>query len=280
MINDYNESRVIGMYLNDAMSANQISKLLKCDVHKITKTLKRNGIPLRPNRKYSVDECFFDVIDTEIKAYILGFLYADGYNGISKGTISLSLQEDDFEILERIRCEIKSEKPLEYIDYSNKHNFGYSYKNQYRLLIHSMQMCKSLENIGMVSNKSLVLKYPDIKDDLSRHFIRGYFDGDGSIYRQIKNENNHAITVTITSTSDFCNTLYKICEKQIRLKSHIYDSSCHNGVTKVFTLSGRNVSRKFLDWIYTESNIRMDRKYNRYLEYFYGGKNNIESEIA
>jgi hypothetical protein len=32
------------------------------------------------NAKYSVDDCFFKTIDTEQKAYILGFIYADGYN--------------------------------------------------------------------------------------------------------------------------------------------------------------------------------------------------------
>lgn len=80
-------------------------------------------------RKYQLDEHYFDSIDTPNKAYILGFLHSDGSNFPDKSTISLSLQEEDIDILERIRKELKSEKPLEFLDYSNKHDFGYTYKN-------------------------------------------------------------------------------------------------------------------------------------------------------
>ncbi len=180
----------------------------------------------------------------------------------------MSLQEEDRDILEKIRIELKSDKPLEFLDYSNKHDFGYSYKNQYRLLFFSSHMCATLKSIGMVPNKSLVLKFPDIPEHLFSHFIRGYYDGDGSIYRHIKTENNKPITITITSTNDFCQSIKEICENTLDLHPSIYDASCHNGVTKVLTFSGRNICKKFLDWLYADADLFLQRKYDRYVEYY------------
>ncbi len=101
------------------------------------------------------------------------------------------------------------------------------------------------------------------------------YDGDGSVYMQCKNENNHAVTVTITATENFCIGLKNAVEKTLGISCHIYDASCHNGITRVFTLSGRNVAKIFLDWIYENPIIYMQRKYDRYLEYY-----NINNSLA
>lgn len=72
---------------------------------RVSKFLKENNINIRTadvyNRKYTLNENYFDIIDTPNKAYILGFLYADGSNTESKCTISMSLQEEDGYILEK-----------------------------------------------------------------------------------------------------------------------------------------------------------------------------------
>ena len=163
-------------------------------------------------RRYNLNETYFDNIDTPEKAYILGLFYSDGSINMSKSTIALSLQEEDRDLLEKIRIMIGSDKPLEYLDYSNKHDFGYSYKNQYRLLFFSSYMCMSLVDKGVIQNKSLKITFPNwIDKTLIPHFVRGVFDGDGSICQQIKNENNHAILLTITATESFCNSLKIIC---------------------------------------------------------------------
>lgn len=191
----------------------------------------------------------------------------------------MSLQEDDMDILEKIRIAIGSEKPLEYLDYSDKNDFGYTYKNQYRLLIFNKHMCDTLSNIGMTPNKSLNLNFPNIDPQLYPHFIRGYFDGDGSVYRTIKNDNNHRVSVTITSTEQFCNKLVEISKEYIGIQTHCYDASCHNGITKVFTIGGRNLSKQFLDWIYQDANLFLQRKYDRYVEY-YNLQNSVNKSLV
>lgn len=262
---------IVDMYLN-GMSSVKIGKKYNVGHKCILKALRKRNIkidPTRFTRKYSIDESFFDIIDTEQKAYILGFLYSDGSINLSKGTIALSLQEEDKAILEQIRNELHSKKPLEYINNSNKHDFGYSYKNQYRLLVFNTHICKELENKGVIQNKSLKITFPNwLREDLIPHFVRGVYDGDGSIYRSIKSEKNHAIMVTITATENFCMSLRKICNETIGIDPKIYDASCHNGITKVFTISGRNIAKTFLDWIYEDATIYMERKYKRYLDYY------------
>lgn len=268
-----NETKDIIVQYLSGMSSVKIGKRYNVGHKVILRVLHENNIEVnnsRLHRKYKLNENYFDVIDTQNKAYILGFLYADGNNGINKSTISLCLQEEDMDILEKIRLEIGSEKPLLYLDKSNKHDFGYDYKNQYGLYMFSKHMCESLCDKGVVPNKSLITTFPDfLPNHLLSHFIRGVYDGDGSIYRTVKNEKNHAVSVTITATESFCQSLQSVVKEQINLNSKIYDASCHNGITKVFTLSGRNLSKSFLDWIYKDAELYLQRKYDRYMEYYF-----------
>ena len=268
LLPDVEKDYICENYLKGA-SCVELSKHYGINHHPILSVLEERGIQrdrTLSTRKYSVDEHFFDAIDTQEKAYVLGLLYADGCNYEKKTTVSISLQEEDRELLEKVRKELKSKKPLEFIDYSNKHDFGYTYKNQYRLLVFSKHMCEALRDKGVVPNKSLVLEFPDWLDpDLYSHFIRGYFDGDGTVGKY-----NNCVSASITSTNNFCERVKEICENVIGVKAKIYDSSCHNGITKQLCVcGGKNLIKKFLDWMYTDANIYIERKYNRYIEYFY-----------
>lgn len=275
---EYQKELVVRLY-EELGSSVDVGKLFNVGHKVITKILEEKGIKrtAAKKRQYKINEHYFDNIDTPNKAYILGFLYADGNNCKKKCTITMSLEERDKDILERIRNEIGSERPLEFLDYSNKHDFGYTYKNQYRLLLFSAHMCKALESYGMIPNKSLVLTFPEIKEDLLSHFIRGYFDGDGCIC-QGKKETN--FLVSITSTYDFCITLKEIIEKYVGINCHIYDASNHNGITKVFTTSGRLQVKALLDWLYKDADLYLERKYNRYIQYFYNDTENINNALS
>lgn len=237
---------------------------------KIAKILDEYNIPRTGvgRRKYYLNESYFENIDTPNKAYILGLLYADGSNNISKYTVSISLEEKDKHILESIRKELNYNKELEYIDYSNKHDFGYSYKNQYRLLFFSKKLCNDLNDKGMFSNKSLILKFPNwLDNNLKRHFIRGYFDGDGSYCPHITENGKFQPLITFTSTNDFCKDLQKYLIESLNIPcGNIYDASCHNGITKVLSFSGRLQVKTFLDWLYRDADLYLYRKYNKYIE--------------
>lgn len=260
---------IIQSYLNGESSV-QIGKRYNTTHKPILKLLKRNGVYVdklakRFHRQYALNEDYFDNIDTQDKAYILGFFFADGNNNPSKQTISMALQEEDKEILEKIRNAIGSEKPLDYLDYTRKHDFGYTYKNQWRLNLFSKKFCEDLIRHGMIPNKSLILEFPNIDEALYPHFIRGYFDGDGSI---CKTKCNGAC-LTITSTNKFCVKLKDIVLNQLGIDGVIRDASNHNDITKVYSLTNSITIKMFLDWLYTDANLFLQRKYDRYQQYFY-----------
>ena len=222
------------------------------------------------NRKYTLNEHYFDNINTPNKAYILGFLYADGNVYSPKSTIRLALHEDDKEILEKINNEIGSNHKLKY-SVSKDRGDGYNYCNTYAVEVYSTHMCKVLNDLGCMDNKSLKLKYPTfLSDELHRHFIRGYFDGDGSFCNHKSKKNGRQPLITITSTNDFCIECQRIIRELINIPcGNIYDASCHNGITKVLSFSGGNQVKIFLDWLYEDAELYLKRKYDRYIDAFY-----------
>ena len=253
------EKNICDMYLS-GISSVKIGQQFGCSHKTITKVLdkyniNRTGVGLR---YYQLNEHYFDDIDTPNKAYILGFFYADGSNGEDKQTITMSLQEEDGYILDMIRQEIGSEKPLEYLDYSNKHDGGYNYKNQYRLIMHSKYMSDVLHNKGMPQNKSLILTWPTfLKDNLYSHFLRGYMDGDG----HISERRNFA---GFLSTETFCADAKEYLENKLCIECSITDASCHNGVTKNFNISKKENVLPFLNYIYQDAEMYLQRKFNVY----------------
>ena len=258
--------KIIQLY-EDGMTANKIGKEYAVGNHSIAKLLRDHGVTVRSKtgeRKYNINENYFDSIDTPEKAYILGLLFADGHNELKKHTISMSLIESDKDLLEKIRVILNSEKPLEFIDYSNKLFNGSKCKNQYRLLLFSSHICKTLLNYGMISNKSATLYYPQINPKLNQHFIRGYFDGNGCM---CFSQGKHYIS-TIVSTSDMCNSISQILKQEIGIHSSVLDAPNKNGITKYVSISGRLQVMKFMNYIYKDADLYLDRKHQHYIEVF------------
>lgn len=134
-------------------------------------------------RIYNVDESFFKKIDTEEKAYILGFMYADGCNhhNPSKCNYSISITQltQDVDILEKINNAMTSDYPIH--TYVQKENN----KEKSVLLISSKDLSQDLCKLGCSEAKTFSIRFPNenqyFDDNLMCHFIRGYFDGDGCI---------------------------------------------------------------------------------------------------
>lgn len=262
------KENIVKLYL-EGKSTVEIGKMYKFDHHSIASVLDEYNIDRRDashcNRTYSVNEEYFDNIDTQNKAYFLGFLFADGNNCMQKSTIRIALQEKDRDILEKLRIDIGSNKPLCLKSSEHKRNNGegYDYKDQYALDVCNKHWCERLSELGCVPNKSLVLKFPDyLSDEMLPHFIRGYFDGDGCIVNAKSGNHN----INLTSTKDFCISVQNIVFNLFGIKSYIRSASNKNGITSVWTLSKKQDIKTFLDWIYKDAELYLKRKYDRYLE--------------
>ena len=127
---------------------------------------------------------YFDVIDTEFKAYILGWIYADGClipeNGKRQGIFIISVQQNDGEeFLPHLAQEINGRNPS--IRYY-KSQIIRNEQPQMKVSISSNQIYKALVGYGLQSNKTINgMSFPNIPKELEHHFIRGFLDGDGSI---------------------------------------------------------------------------------------------------
>ena len=128
-------------------------------------------------RIYRANDTFFDVINSEIKAYLLGFLYADGYLA-SDGRMGIRLKIDDIEIIKLIKQYICPENPIEY---SNNQNF--KRRPQCSIRWKSKNMYNRLLNLGFCVDKTHTNSdiFKHIPINMKSHFIRGFTDGDGHI---------------------------------------------------------------------------------------------------
>lgn len=226
------------------------------------KTLQRNNINLpiigQAHMEHSRNSYYFDNIDSEEKAYYLGLLYSDGCNCVKEHRISIGLQERDKAVLDRFKNAIGYDGDLQYKDLSKFPN----HQNCYVLRIADYHMSERLVELGVVENKSLVLTFPNfISDDLIFHFIRGLYDGDGCLYY---NSKRNVYVVSISGTLQMCEAISDILEKY-KIKTCIgHDKRCANNHNLMSTTTEN--AYKFLCLLYKNASVRMERKYNKYLE--------------
>lgn len=259
------KSDIINLYI-DGLSIHKISKHLSIDRRLIAKLLKNEGISQRnksqSRRQYTLDETYFDNISNEYAAYFLGLLYADGCNSLDRRRIEIALQEGDHDILEKFNIALNHNKKLVFHDAKGVH------KNHYRLTIGSKYMAYKLNELGCVPAKSLKLTFPEwlTDDDLIRHFIRGYFDGDGSLYCSIKkNKKTPTFGWSIVSTKLFCHSVSKILEEKLGVHFYMHASSS-NGITHSLRSGGNLQVHKIMTWLYRDASIFIIRKHDKYLE--------------
>lgn len=175
-------------------STRDLAKRFGCDPKTVNKAIRRGGGALRPRgcmplhgphpaRKYAVDENFFSEINTEQKAWILGFLAADSHISDKTGrvakTISIKLKSTDRPVLEAIRDAMSSTHPITERD--NRHPKTDRVHRTCELLIASANLVASLATHGLNGDKSVTGKPWVGPTHLMRHYWRGVVDGDGSI---------------------------------------------------------------------------------------------------
>ena len=139
-------------------------------------------------RKYPFDDNYFEIIDTEDKAYYLGLLLADGNVYSARNRIQITLVKKDEYILKKFAKCIKYKGNI-YLDRGK-----YS-----KMILPSKKMCSDLAKLGCHPRKGkgdTPATLPDIDDKLVHHLIRGYFDGDGHISKRKNCKNYYSINIT------------------------------------------------------------------------------------
>lgn len=166
-------------YDNPDKKIKEINKFFKLTNRTMKNLFKEFNIASRRKNRYILNEYFFDTIDNELKAYLLGYLFADGFVGDEKyNNIVFSQKIEDAEAVELFK------KAIEYTGKLRIFKPGVSSFNncndQIAINFSSEHMSNILRNYGLIK-KEFYNNFPKLNDELIRHFIRGFFDGDGSI---------------------------------------------------------------------------------------------------
>lgn len=258
---DYKNGKSITFIARERkLDRHHLSKKLK-DKYGIDPSKKRNYHVENSTiyRKYNLNQSFFDNIDSEEKAYWLGFLYADGYINKNNQSLELGLAEIDRKHIEKFASSINSDYPI----YGKVTKIKDKEFKSYRIDIHSVYMVTSLIKLGCVSNKSLIIEYPSfIKNSIfEKDFIRGIFDGDGSIS---VSKNGGSKIAFFSGHEKF---LFDIKSRILHLTG--IEMQLKKEKTCYALRSSKNKEMKIiLDAMYKDASIYLDRKYEKYQNRF------------
>lgn len=218
------------------------------------------------------DENYFDIIDTDDKAYILGLLASDGSINYKKGSNSfdLTLQIGDIGVLEKIKYFLKSDVNIR--TYTTKGTFPDGSKKNTevaRLSIYSIKMVERLIELGLTPNKSLTINMDFeniIPEELIGSFFRGLWDGDGTICPHVrKDRKKEAVAISLVGNYDFLNHIKKFLKEKWAINTSLFLKH-KNSKIYVLSMHERLSCYKFLEKIYKNNTICIDRKHKKYLK--------------
>ena len=269
----YNKSKIdpliVTSLYSDGNSAPKISKILGVSVTPVYRILKEFDITRSmsdSHKKFKINENIFKIIDTQEKAYWLGFLYADGnvtFTPNKKATMTLSLKHEDGYILEHLQKLFETDSEIQFVPRREP-----QHSDQLRLVIHNKEVCEDLIKLGCIPNKSLLLTYPTfLEEHFHSSFILGYFDGDGSIHINKKQYNR--LQISIVGTYEFLKYISDLCKSNLDINFYFNQRHPENNNNNWnISLCGNKVCSKFLHYIYQFDIPHLKRKrliYNSHL---------------
>ena len=249
-------------------SGPKTAKHFKCSTVPIYRILRKHKIPRKTQsecaRKYTLNHNYFNKINTEDKAYFLGLICSDGYIYTKWNVLEIQLQERDNYILKKLSFLINSNRPLQFI---NKSKYNYKHQNAYRFSINSPIIVNNMKKMGIYQGKSLTLKpkmLNFIPKKFIRHFVRGYFDGDGGFFNYIG----------IVATYEICKAFQKFFIKH-GIITYIRKPKKHSksNTFEIFTAAKGNILNLY-QLLYQKSHFFLTRKRNK-IENFLKRKNLI-----
>lgn len=253
-------NNILSLY-KSGLGETKIHNQLGISIRHIRRTLGENNILTIGTKRNFTDETFFENIDSEQKAYWLGFLFADGYVRLRNnkyGELRLKLQSKDKSHIQLFKDTIKSDNIIK--DITER----YMYKGQIKnasstsFSVYSTKIVNDLINLGCVQNKTKFIEFPNrISHTLIHHFIRGYFDGDGSIYTT-----KQPYGFFICGSSE--NFLSKI--SQIFKENGIGKQDLRKNNNNVFILSSARINdiNRIGMFLYNDATVFLKRKKNAF----------------
>lgn len=221
---------------------------------KLKKTPETVALCKTNNKKYHINENYFNEYSSTM-FYVLGFWCADGCITSVKGknkAFDIHINIKDIELLKNILKDMDSNHKI------------YTYDTSCKITIVNNKIYDSLTNLGFTERKSLILKFPEwIPEKYLNHFIRGYFDGDGSVAQ-------YGYSVHIIGTIEFLKTLKRNLEiNGISVHSIVQSNKGSNrsDIPHTLWITKKEEVRKFYNYIYgnlSNNDMYLERKKIRF----------------
>lgn len=238
----------------------QIGKIIDRSPPSIQSKIRYLPITRKKVQKHPVDSNFFKVWSPEM-AYALGFIAADGNICHSGRAYALHIACDDEDVINKLKVVMRYKGPV------NK-KYRFNGKISYSLRLSDPIIFNDLQRLGVTERKSFTFTPPKIPKDLIRHFIRGYFDGDGTVYlRNFKYPSKLASKIYTASLS----MAKFVHELIVKVGGNDYQGKVLNYLAHqkndYYVISlGHQASIKFFNYMYKETNLYLERKYKKFLE--------------
>lgn len=228
----------------EGKSKDAIATTIGVDRRTVLNYEKKTGVKtIKLTRKPNFNYHYFDLIDTEQKAYLLGFVFADGYIESNERCLTFNINKRDIDLFDKISDEV---------DYKGKYSKS-STKNCIRIYLSSVHLVGKLKEYGINRNKTNSLRMPKLdNEDLYRHFLRGYFDGDGHIGKR-------QCALVIGSHGFLRDFLSYLNGK---FDNEIY----HQTIGAYYRVQLNRRDHNIVEWLYKDNKIALKRKNKAYLE--------------
>lgn len=261
---------VIEDYLS-GLSADQLAERYGMSDVAVRNYLKKKRVKMRKSNDpiydisraspYTFNEHWLDELDCPEKFYFLGFFAADGCNLKKYNNAKIKLQSRDLELLEKFKVLLESNRPI--YDVYQKANSSRKENFQRELVFTSKYFCEKLEKLGLPERKTYCLHFPDyIPEEYLRDYIRGVFDGDGCV--SVTYINKARGMTEIAGHPVFLQELKAVIEKTLPINIVYYQNKENCAHLKI---NRQEDIKIFLDWIYKNSSLYLERKYQKYQEF-------------
>lgn len=210
------------------------------------------------NRVHITNTNYFDKIDTFEKAYIIGILLADGCVNFKKNAVMLSLSGDDGYLVQMIADVLfKTKYPVKSDNQSLKNK---NHRDRFKFYLVDKHICNQLSALGFCQNKTINNNFTikNIPENFRAAFIRGFFDGDGSIYITKK----QSVNVHFVGLESILVEIKKELQT-LGIRSSIY--SCHStNIVKELRFGDIKSIKKYYDFIYNDNSLFLQRKKKKF----------------
>lgn len=259
--------------IKNKVTQEEISKILGVSIKVLRARLKDNNIE---TKLYKVKHDYFSIIDSEEKAYFLGMMYADGYNGEVRNQIKLKLHRKDRSILEVFA------KALTYGESLPPFTEEHFKTDTLSVQLYSEQLCNDLKSLGCMQAKSLIIKLPTyLTSDLMKHFLRGYFDGDGSVFEKVRPGGSVGTIISFTGCFGFISELNDFLVKELYISNNKVSHQKEDSNAWQVAYSSYSDVQTIRNYLYSECTpeLYLKRKFDKFPTQEYSDRIQLEQKI-